>query len=246
MYKVAIIGAGIGVEHLAGYQANPDRFQVTSICDLDRARGAALAETANAEFTDDFPSVLKSDADIIDICLPPHLHFSFATQALEAGKHVICEKPLVASLKEADALAQTAQETGGLVFPVFQYRFGTGMAQLRALQKADLLGKPFVATLETHWNRDAAYYAIDWRGTWATERGGAILGHAIHIHDLLTAILGPVAKVHAITATRVNPIETEDCAALSITMESGALVTSSVTLGAADDTSRLRLIYEGL
>jgi len=246
MYKVAIIGAGIGAEHLKGYQANADRFEVTAICDLDAARGQALATLGKTAHTTDFDDVLQSDADIIDVCLPPHLHLPFAIKALEVGKHVVVEKPMVASLAEADALAQSSKEANREVFPVFQYRFGTGTTQLRALQDAGLTGKPFVATLETHWNRPAAYYDVDWRGTWATERGGAMLGHAIHIHDLLTGILGPVAEVHAMTDTRVNTIEVEDCAALSIAMANGCLVTSSVTLGAADDTSRLRLIYEGM
>ena len=246
MFKVAIIGAGIGAEHASGYLANPEAFKIQSICDLDVERGQALAQTCSCPHTDDFEAVLASDVDLIDVCLPPHLHFPFAKRALEAGKHVVCEKPLVASLREADDLIAVAQKAGREVFPVFQYRFGTGTAQLRALQKEGLTGKPFVATLETHWNRPADYYDVDWRGTWATERGGALLGHAIHIHDLLTGILGPVAEVHAMSDTRVNDIEVEDCAALSIRMESGALVTSSVTLGAADDSSRLRLIFEGM
>ncbi len=246
MYKVAIIGAGIGAEHLKGYQANPDRFTVTTICDLDTERGQALASAGGAAFTPNFDDILTSDVDIIDVCLPPHLHASFAVRAMEAGKHVVCEKPLVASLKEADKLNKISEKTAREIFPIFQYRFGLGTAQLAALQKANLLGKAYVGSLETHWNRNAAYYDVDWRGTWATESGGAILGHAIHIHDLLCGILGPIAELHAMLDTRVNDIEVEDCAAFSIRMESGALVTSSVTLGAADDTSRLRLIFENV
>src|SRR5690606_22551768 len=81
--------------------------------------------------------------------------------------------------------------------------------------------------------------------TWAGERGGALLGHAIHIHDLLPWLVGPVTQVFADTATRVNAIEVEDCAALSIRMGDGALITSSVTLGCATDISRMRLCFEG-
>jgi predicted dehydrogenase len=61
-----------------------------------------------------------------------------------------------------------------------------------------------VASLETHWNRGPDYYAVPWRGTWAGEAGGAILGHAIHAHDLLCRYFGPVAQVQAQLATRVN------------------------------------------
>lgn len=246
MRRVAILGAGIGAAHAEGYRALPDRFEVAAVCDLNADRAAQMAgpggrvETAMDAVLSD-PSI-----DIVDICLPPHLHLSASVAALEAGKAVVCEKPLVASLAEGDRLAAKAAETGLPVFPVFQYRYGIGTAQMRALMEAGLCGRPYVATLETHWNRPPAYYDIPWRGTWAGERGGALLGHAIHIHDLLPSILGPVASVFAEVATRVNAIEVEDCAALTIRMESGALVTSSVTLGAADDTSRLRLVFEAM
>ncbi|MEO0914568.1 MAG: Gfo/Idh/MocA family oxidoreductase, partial [Pseudomonadota bacterium] len=89
------------------------------------------------------------------------------------------------------------------------------------------------------------YYATPWRGTWAGEAGGAVLGHAIHNHDLMTHFLGPVSALSATVATRVNAIETEDCAAICFEMQGGALVTSSVTLGAASDTTRIRLCFEG-
>lgn len=248
MIRTAIIGAGIGAEHLAGYRALPELFAVSALCDLDTARAqAATGGDPSIAVTGDLDAVLADPAvDVIDICLPPHLHVPVALRALEAGKHVICEKPLARSLAEVDQLEAAAEKADRHVFPVFQYRYGPALAQLKALQDAGLTGTPFVASLETHWNRGAAYYDIPWRGTWAGESGGALLGHAIHAHDLLCHILGPVVEVTAQAATRVNPIETEDCAALIFRMESGALATSSVTLGAGEDTSRLRLCFAGL
>jgi len=246
-WKVCIVGAGIGAQHLKGYAALPDRFTVHSICELDAARGRALAATqARTGFISDFAAALTDpEIDIIDICLPPHLHFRTCMAALEAGKKVVCEKPMVASLRDADLLAAKVAETRGFLSPVFQYRFGIGTAQLRALMDAGLAGRAYAGTLETHWDRPASYYDIAWRGTWAGEQGGALLGHAIHIHDLLPSVLGPVAQVYADVATRVNDIEVEDCAALSIRMASGALITSSVTLGCAENISRMRLMFEG-
>ncbi len=244
--RVCVVGAGIGAAHLDGYAELPDRFSVHSVCDINEARGRALADEHGVGFTSDLNTILEDPAvDLVDICLPPHLHLEVCLAALDAGKKVICEKPLVASLKEVDLLAEKLRQTDGFLSPVFQYRFGLGTAQLRALIDAGLAGKAYAGTLETHWDRPASYYDIDWRGTWAGERGGAILGHAIHIHDLLPSMLGPVASVYAELATRVNKIEVEDCAALSIRMESGALITSSVTLGAAENTSRMRLMFEG-
>ncbi|MDJ0824282.1 MAG: Gfo/Idh/MocA family oxidoreductase [Rhodobacter sp.] len=245
---VAIVGAGIGAEHFRAYRRLPERFAVRTICELDPDRAAPLvAEDPGLAVETDLARVLADPAiDIVDICLPPHLHLDACLRALAAGKHVICEKPLVTALRDADRLAQAEASGRARIFPVFQYRFGRGAAQLRALIDAGITGTPFVATLETHWDRGAEYYAAPWRGTWAGERGGAVLGHAIHIHDWLSFVLGPVASVHAELATRVNPIEVEDCAALAIRMHSGALATSSITLGAAGDTSRMRFCFAGL
>lgn len=247
MIRVAIIGAGIGALHLAGYRALPERFTVKTFCDLDadRARGV-VGEDRSITVVSELDAVLSDpDIDLVDVCLPPHLHFDVSKAVLEAGKHVICEKPLVRSLAESDALIAVAKETGRQVFPVFQYRYGHGTAQIQALIEAGLAGKAFAASLETHWNRGANYYDVPWRGTWSGESGGAVLGHAIHNHDLLCSIFGPVANLSASTATRVNDIEVEDCSAILMTHESGALSTSSVTLGSSTEISRLRFTFEG-
>lgn len=245
--RAAIVGAGIGAEHLRGYLALPNQFMVATICDLDAARAAPLAKAAGSACVTDMGAVLADpDIDLVDICLPPRLHADATIAALEAGKDVVCEKPLASSLAETDRIAATAANSGRQVFPVLQYRYGRGAEQLRALIDAGLAGRPFVASLETHWNRGAEYYATSWRGTWAGELGGAILTHAIHVHDWAEFVLGRAISVHAELATRVNPIETEDCAALAIRMACGALATSSTTLGAADDSSRLRFCFQKL
>lgn len=245
--RVAIAGAGIGGEHLQAYRQLPDRFAVTAVCDLDRDRAAGIIQGEDIAIAGDMADILANpEIDLIDICLPPHLHVSSAIAALGAGKHVICEKPLAGSLHDVDQLAEAARQAKREVFPVFQYRYGPAMEQLRALIQAGLTGRPFAASLETHWNRGADYYAVPWRGTWQGENGGAVLGHAIHNHDLLCCILGPVARLSALTTTRVNEIETEDCAAIILEMEDGTVATSSITLGAADNTTRLRVCFEGL
>lgn len=244
MIKVAIIGGGIGAEHLAAYAELPE-FQVVMLVDQDADRRATLA-VGGIQAAETIDAALASDADIIDICLPPHLHASVAIAALEAGKHVICEKPLATSIEDATAIKVAADAAGRHVFPVFQYRFGPAFAQLQALIDAGLTGAPRAAALETHWNRGADYYDIAWRGTWAGEQGGAALCHAIHAHDLLAHFMAPVTAVTARLGTMVNPIETEDTGALVFELAGGALATSSITLGSATDESRLRFVYEHL
>jgi predicted dehydrogenase len=245
--RVAICGAGIGAEHLDAYLALPHLYKITCIADLDRARAEPLVAKANATYVKSYEDALnRTDVDVVDICLPPQLHKEALIKAIDAGKHAVCEKPLVPSLIDIDEIISLAAKSSVKIMPVFQYRFGNGLSVLKKLIDQNLAGKAFTATIETHWSRDAEYYAVPWRGKWASELGGAVVGHAIHAHDILVNTLGGVASIQASLATRVNTIEVDDCAAIIFGMNSGALVTSSVTLGAASDQSRLRFCFSNL
>jgi predicted dehydrogenase len=239
-WRVAVVGCGIGKSHVRAYKTLPAQFDLTTICDIDEAKARALAAEHNIpNVVTDFHALLASpDLDIIDICTPPHLHFAQIKAALEAGKHAVCEKPLVGSLRDVDELARIEAASGKRLMPMLQ--------KLKFLQEAGLTGEPYQATVETAWRRRAAYYEVPWRGKWATELGGALLGHAIHGHDILSYVLGPVRSVYARTATRVNAIEVEDCAAISLEMTSGALASLSVTLGSAAEISRHRFTFQNL
>jgi predicted dehydrogenase len=247
LLEVAVIGGGIGGEHINGYAQLPERFRVTAVCDLNQDLARNLAAQTGGRSTADIDDVLADpNIDIVDICLPPAMHVPVAIRVLETGKHAIVEKPVAGSLVEADQLVAAAARSHGSLFPVFQYRYGKAFDQLAALRAAGLPGRPVAATIETHWSRDKQYYANLWRGSWDHELGGAVLIHAIHAHDLLTQHFDAVADVAAVLTTNANPVETEDCAAISLRMANGALATSSITLGAATDTTRLRFVYEHL
>jgi predicted dehydrogenase len=246
--RVGLVGCGIGASHARAYATLPERFTLAAICDLDETKARALAEEHGVpRVVGDFADLCRmDDLDVIDICTPPHLHFAQIGEALAAGKHAICEKPLVGSLRDVDELARAEAASGRRIMPIFQYRFGHGLQKLRFLQAEGLTGTPYQATVETAWRRRPEYYAVPWRGKWATELGGALLGHAIHAHDLLCYVLGPVRSVFARTATRVNAIEVEDTAAVALEMASGALASLSVTLGSAAEISRHRFTFGGL
>jgi len=246
-WTVAVIGCGIGRAHIEeGYSRLTDKFEVRALCDLNEER----LKTVGDEFkvprrTTSFDEVLAmGDIDIVDIATPPSLHFPQATQALASGKEVICEKPLVGSLADVDRLAAAEAKARGRLMPIFQYRYGNGLQKARHIIESGLAGKPYLANIETAWRRGADYYAVPWRGKRATELGGALLTHAIHAHDILTYLMGDIASVFARTATRVNTIEVEDCAVASLEMQSGALAALAVTLGSANEISRLRLSFE--
>jgi predicted dehydrogenase len=247
--RVAVVGCGIGRSHiLQGYLPNADRFALAAVCDINPDRAAAVAtEFGVARQTTSFDELLRmDDIDVIDICTPPMLHYPQVLAALAAGKHVICEKPLVGSLKQMDEVIAAEARAAARLMPVFQYRFGNGVQQVKRIIDSGLVGKPYLGTAETLWTRGAAYYAVPWRGKWASELGGILMTHAIHIHDLLTYLMGPPKALYGRTTTRVNAIEVEDCISATVELQSGALATMSGTLGSREQISRLRLAFENV
>ncbi len=247
--RVGVIGAGIAERHLTGFAWNSDLFEIPVLCSLDADRGQPLCEEHKIpEYTQDTNSLFtRDDLDIIDIATPPSSHFELCKKAIESGKHVICEKPLFGSIAEVDEMAEIlASSNGRKLMPIFQYRYGSGLQKLKLLIERGLAGKPFLTTIETHWWRGPDYYAVPWRGKWATELGGGLLGHAIHAHDMLNYVHGPCAEVFSYGATLVNPIEVEDTASLSVKMQNGSLATLSMTLGSRKEISRLRFCFSDL
>jgi predicted dehydrogenase len=245
---VAVVGVGIGSAHVRGYEAVADRFELVALCDIDAERARPVAEEHGIPrvVTDLAELCRMDDLDVIDICTPPHLHFEQIQQVLEAGKHAICEKPLVSALREVDELAAVEARSGRRIMPIFQYRFGHGLQKLKLLIAEGLAGKAYLATVETAWRRRAEYYEVPWRGKWATERGGALLSHAIHNHDLLCYVVGPPRRLFAYATTRVNAIEVEDCASVALEMADGSVASLGVTLGSAQEISRHRFSFSGL
>ena len=245
--NVAIVGLGIGRSHIAeGYSVHPDKFRVQAICDLNPERLAAVGDEFDVPVrTTRFEEVLAMpEIDVVDICTPPSVHVGQILAALAAGKQVICEKPLVGSLADLDRVAQAEAASPGRVMPIFQYRYGDGLQKAKAIIDAGIAGRAYLATVETAWKRGADYYAVPWRGRLETELGGVLLTHAIHSHDIMTWLLGPVASVYCRTTTRVNPIEVEDCAVASLAMADGSLVSLAATLGSQVEISRLRFCFE--
>jgi len=246
--RVGIAGCGIGRSHAEAYLKLPDQFQLSAICDIDTAVAHATAHQLGVEtvFTDFSALCQQPDLDVIDICTPSFLHYPQAMQALAASKHVICEKPVAGSPAEIDDLIVAETISGKRLMPIFQYRFGHGLQKLKFLIDQGITGQAYLATVETHWRRRADYYAIAWRGKRATALGGALVTHAIHAHDALCYILGPVKSVFARTATLVNPVDVEDCVSASLEMVDGSFATLSVTLGSSEEISRHRFCFSNL
>ena len=245
---MGIVGTGIGREHIAALQTLPDRFCVQAICDLDEARARAIAAQYSVPHVTTSLDELcrRDDVDVIHICTPSYLHYEQTLQVLEAGKHVIVEKPVAGSLRQVDELIRAEKQSGRRVMPIFQYRFGHGAQKLKLLIDRGIAGRAYLTTVETAWRRKPEYYAVPWRGKWHTELGGPIVTLAIHAHDLVFYLLGSVKNVFARTTTLVNPIETEDCVSASLEMRDGSLCSLAVTTGSAREISRHRFCFSNL
>lgn len=247
MLRVAVLGCRVGEAHVQAFRNLADRYAVTAVCDLNEPLARMVADRHQVPRVVPNLEALCSmgDVDVIDICTPSHLHVAQVKQVLAAGKHVICEKPIAGSLAEVDDLIQVEAASGKRIMPIFQKRFGNGLQKLKLLQRAGLTGQPYVATAETHWRRRPQYYAT-WHGKWRSELGGALVTLGIHNHDIVSYVLGPAKSVFARLATLVNPIETEDCASITMQMANGALATMSVTTGSSVELSRHRFCFSNL
>ena len=132
-FRVAVIGAGIGAAHVKAYRDNAELYCVAVVCDLNSARATKVAATVDAAVADLLRRLCleRDDIDVIDICLPPSLHLQAVERALQSGRHVVCEKPLVGSLRDVEQIERLAASAARSVVPVYQYRYGNGLARLR-------------------------------------------------------------------------------------------------------------------
>lgn len=240
---VAVVGLGIGTAHVRALRRLRDRFAVVAVCDPDDTRSEPVAERIGAAVCTFDEVVHRDDIDVVHVCTPPTLHFEQCTTALVAGKHVVCEKPVVGSLADVDRLIEAEAAAAGRLMPVFQYRFGNGLQQVKALVDAGVAGRAYTSSVEVAWRRRDEYYAAPWRGRWATELGGVLLSQAVHALDMLTYVAGPARRVFCRATTRVNPIEVEDCVAASLEMDDGSVATISATLGSPEEVSRHRFHF---
>ncbi|MET8823010.1 Gfo/Idh/MocA family protein [Streptomyces rochei] len=244
--RVAVVGTGAIVTggHLPALRAHADRTELVAAVDVDPARLDAFRAEAGGDvagYTSVGDMLDAVRPDLVVIGTPPSLHREQAVAALEAGAWVLCEKPLCLSLAEYDDIAAAEEASGAYASVVFQHRYGSGAAHARDLITSGELGAPLVAHCQTTWHRDAAYYAVPWRGRWSTEGGGPTMGHGIHQYDLLLHLLGPWAEVRAMASRLVHDTESEDVSTALVRFENGALATVVNSVLSPDEVSRVRV-----
>ncbi|MDQ6419122.1 Gfo/Idh/MocA family oxidoreductase [Paenibacillus sp. LHD-117] len=234
MLNVAIIGAGaISDAHIASYLKFPDRCRIVAVSDIYEEK--ALAQIGkfglDARAVANYEDLMAEEIDLVSVCTPPYTHASIAVQFLEAGAHVLVEKPMASSLEECDAMNAAAGRTGKLLSVVAQNRFRTPLMKLKAVLDSKLIGDILHAQVDSFWWRGHCYYDLWWRGTWEKEGGGPTLNHAVHHMDALLWMMGSPSYVQAFMANVFHDnAEVEDLSMGMLRFGSGALgqITSSV------------------
>ncbi|MCX4703011.1 Gfo/Idh/MocA family protein [Streptomyces sp. NBC_01373] len=244
--RVAVVGTGaiVSGSHLPALRAHADRVELVAAVDVDQDRLDQFRALAGGEVAGHTSMDAMLDAvrpDLVLIGTPPSLHREQTVAALKAGAWVLCEKPLTLSLAEYDEIAAAEEASGAYASVVFQHRYGSGAVHARELIASGELGAPRVAHCQTTWHRDAAYYAVPWRGKWATEGGGPTMGHGIHQYDLLLHLLGPWTEIRAMAARLVHDTESEDVSTALVRFENGALATVVNSVLSPDEVSRIRI-----
>ena len=182
--------------------------------------------------------------DVLHVCTPPGVHAEQAIAALDAGLHVVCEKPAALSLDELDAMTDAAARNDRRLAVVFQQRTGSAAAHVRGLLDSGALGRPLVATCQTLWYRDPAYFAVPWRGKWATEGGGPTLGLGIHQIDLLAWLLGDWASVQGQLWRLDRETQMEDVSTAVIAFAGGTVASVITSALSPRETSSIRIDTE--
>ncbi|WP_242496222.1 Gfo/Idh/MocA family protein [Xylanimonas protaetiae] len=244
--NVAIVGAG-GVAHLHAQALAADpRVVLVAVAEPDAARRAAFAERyAVPRAYASHEELLAAEAlDLVHLCTPPGAHREQALAAFAAGADVLCEKPPALSLADLDAMEAAAAAAGRRFGVTFQQRTGTAAGHVKRLLDDGALGRPLLAQCQTLWHRDAAYYAVDWRGTWAGEGGGTTFGHGIHQLDLLAYLLGDWAEVDARLWRLARDIELEDVSTATLRFADGVVAQAVSSVLSPRETSVVRIDCE--
>lgn len=231
---IGIIGAGAIVKrHVIAYQSLPQLSRLVAVADVDvkRANDAKDAYGFLDAVTDYRALLSRSDIDVVDVCAPAGLHCRMVVDALKAGKHVLCEKPIATALADADAMIAAAiehpQPTAACVF---QLRSETTHRRLRWLIQQGHIGRPLLAKVAVKVKKSPSYYTSrPGAGSWKVDGGGVLMNQAIHQLDALITFLGEPVEVSAVMGTLIHPIECEDTLTGWVRFESGALATIECT-----------------
>jgi predicted dehydrogenase len=246
---IALIGQGfmgrahshalISLGHMTGPPAI--RPRLVSIAGRDQAALAATAGQFGFErSTTDWHDVVSDpDVDVVLVLTPNHLHAEPAIEAVRAGKHVVCEKPLARDASEAAAMLAAAEDAGVVHCCAFNYRWVPAVQRARELIDSGAVGeiRHFRGTYRQSWGADTDREGV-WRFDAAQAGGGALGDLASHVLDLARFLAGDLESLSAQVATFVPGREVDDAVAAAVRFANGAIGTVEATRFATGEANR--------
>lgn len=232
--KVALIGVGAAaqVNHIPALKKT-EGLEIVALCDKDGEKASRVAQKFGIPKAVSRIDELLADDDIaaVDICTPNYLHAPMAIAALEAGKHVLVERPLARSAEEAAKMVKAAKKADRMLMCAVQHRFRPDSQLLRRFVEKGELGDIFLAKAgwlrqKTEWDSD------EWRSTKRESGGGVVLDLGFQMLDLALWVLGS-PRVEAVSASvhRAKKGEVEDSATAFFRLESGSALTLELSWG---------------
>ena len=243
--RVAVVGlAGVGMAHLFAVATIGQEYELVGAADTDTevAKNAAGAFGV-AAFSSLDEVIAAGGVDAVVLAVPPFLHGPLTRQALAAGLHVYCEKPLAPTAAECRSLATAAKRCGRVLQVGLQYRFLPAFVEARRLIGSGAIGDlRRVSLTATTWFRPAHYFtARPWRGKWAAVGGGALIHQTCHQLDGLISLVGSPWRVTAHIGRSLHDVEVEDTATAVLEFPGGVVGTLIASTAAPVGTSRIEV-----
>jgi len=243
--KVGVIGCGsiAKYRHLPEYHANKE-VEIVAVCDIVTERAENMAAQYGAKAFTDYKEVLElDDIDAISVCLPNYLHAPVSIAALNAGKHVLCEKPMATSKEEAEAMIEAAKVSGKKLMIAHNQRFVSSHAAAKEILDSGKLGKIYsFKTTFGHPGPEA--WSVDGATSWFFNKEQAFIGAmgdlGVHKADLMRYLLGEFTEVGAFIETNAKQnTEVDDNAVCILRTDSGTIgtLTASWAYVAGGDNS---------
>jgi UDP-N-acetyl-2-amino-2-deoxyglucuronate dehydrogenase len=227
--RFGILGCGVIGKHHARMLADlPAGYaELIAVADIEEAPRAKLAAQHSCDASEPTALLERDDIDAVCVCTPSGSHAEGAVAALNAGKHVVVEKPIDVTLAAADRILAAQAGTGLQLTVISQHRFDLPSRIVHEAAAAGSFGRLTSGAAQVAWWRSQPYYdSGDWRGTWQLDGGGSLMNQSIHTIDLLLWMMGEAEEVFAYTRCLAHErIEVEDTAAAAVRFRNGALAT---------------------
>ncbi|EDY81726.1 Oxidoreductase family, NAD-binding Rossmann fold protein [Verrucomicrobiia bacterium DG1235] len=238
-YNIGIVGLGMISHFHARAIADMANAKLVACYSRSQDKADAFAQKHGGTAYSDYNDFLANpDLDIVAIATPSGCHLDPALAAAQAGKHILCEKPIESTTARTDAIIAACQANNVQLCGIFPRRFNPTVEAAKKAIDAGRLGQLTLASAYVKWFRTQAYYDADiWRRTWELSGGGALMNQSIHHIDMLLHFAGDVESVSAYMQTATHSgIEVEDLAVATLKFKNGALGTIEGTTTAYSKT----------